>query len=215
MALRLKTAPATEPVSLTEAKLFLRVDHTEEDALISDLISAAREMVENRILRALITQTWTLTLDFFPAARSPDWWDGVRQASINSIDEGGRTIVLPRPPLVSVTHLKTYGEDNVATTYSSDNYIVDLTSQPGRLVLENGQVWPADLRAARAIEVEFVAGYGAASDVPKALKTAIMMILAKMYECRGEAVEMPTMAEKLISPFSVQYLQGPNDRTEK
>lgn len=215
MALRLKTAPATEPVSLVEAKLFLRVDHSEEDDLITTLITAAREMIENDILRALITQTWTLTLDFFPNGRSNDWWDGVRQASIQSLDEGGRIIALPRPPLISVTHLKTYGEDNSATTYSADNYIVDITSQPGRIALENGQVWPANLRVARAVEIEFIAGYGAASDVPKALKTALMMIIAKMYECRGEAVEMPTMAEKLISPFRVHYLQGPNDRTEK
>lgn len=36
----------TEPVTLEEAKLYLRVGHDDEDALISDLIEAAREYCE-------------------------------------------------------------------------------------------------------------------------------------------------------------------------
>ena len=52
------TAPTVEPVSLAEAKLHCRVDTTDEDALISALIVAAREYVEQVTGRALITRTY-------------------------------------------------------------------------------------------------------------------------------------------------------------
>lgn len=56
-------APAQEPVSLTEAKLHLRVEHDEEDALIGALIIAAREQAEFLTGQRLITQTWTVSVD--------------------------------------------------------------------------------------------------------------------------------------------------------
>src|SRR5690606_38274918 len=56
-------APTTEPLGLTEAKLFLRVDGTEEDDLISSLITATREQAEEYLRRSLITQNWSLWLD--------------------------------------------------------------------------------------------------------------------------------------------------------
>jgi len=39
----------TAPVSLTEAKLFLRVEHAAEDGLIQTLIDAARTRVEGDV----------------------------------------------------------------------------------------------------------------------------------------------------------------------
>ena len=75
--LTLVTAPASEPVSLAEAKAHLRIEAADDDSLIGALITAARQSAEAHMRRALMSQTWRLSLDRFPAAPQP-WWDGVR-----------------------------------------------------------------------------------------------------------------------------------------
>ena len=66
MALVLTAAPAVEPVSLAEAKAHLRVDSDHEDALIAQLIVAARIFVERTLGLALIAQSWSYFLDALP-----------------------------------------------------------------------------------------------------------------------------------------------------
>ncbi len=57
----LLVAPAIEPVTLAETKLFLRIDSTEEDSLILALTTVARQLVEKYLAKVLITQTWQMT----------------------------------------------------------------------------------------------------------------------------------------------------------
>jgi hypothetical protein len=68
MALQLTTAPTAEPILLAEAKARLRIDVDDEDALLTALIAAARMFVEKTLGVALITQSWSYFLDFWPAA---------------------------------------------------------------------------------------------------------------------------------------------------
>ena len=56
------TNPPVEPVTLDDAKIFLRVDTDDHDALLFDLIASAREQVERRASLALIQRTVRLTL---------------------------------------------------------------------------------------------------------------------------------------------------------
>lgn len=67
MRLNLKTAPTVEPTSLAEAKLHLKVDGGEDNALITALIKTARRLAEAETKRAFITQTWQMYLDSAPA----------------------------------------------------------------------------------------------------------------------------------------------------
>jgi len=184
VSLTLITPPAAEPVALVDAKSHLRVDTTDEDTLITALITAAREWAEEIQARAYITQTWELVLDEFPES------DEIR---------------LPRPPLLSVVSVKYKDESGSETTWDASNYIVDTDREPGRLVLAANKSWPlVTLYPAAGIRVRFTAGFGTtADDIPERIKAAIKLLLGHLYEHR-EAVsetrlnEIPLGAKRLL-----------------
>lgn len=178
---RLKTAPATEPVTVADVKLHARVAHAVEDALITTWIAAARKLAEEYQHRAYIQQTWRLVFDSFP----PSCFD------------------LPRPPLISVDSVKYYDEDGVEATLSASLYTVDTISEVGRLSLNAGESWPSvTLRPINGVIVEFKAGYGAAAaDVPASVKNAIYLYCTWMYENReAETGTVPQAFFDLLKP---------------
>lgn len=193
-ALLLITPPASEPVTLSEAKAQCRVDGTQDDALLTSLIVAARLVAEIQLGRALITQTLRLLCDEVP--------------------ESDR-LELPRAPLQSITHIKTYDDADVATTFASSSYFADTASQPGRLVLRQGSGWPQPARNANGFEVQYVAGYGStASDVPMPIKQGILAHVAHLYRHRGDdlqregqpdprAIAVPNEALALYAPYRI------------
>lgn len=158
MALRLQTGPTTEPVTLTEAKLHLKVDTTADDNLITDLIVAAREAAEQECGRAFLEQTWRKTLDEFPDA-----------------------IELENPPILSVTSVKYIDEDGVQQTLGTASYQVDTENEPGRIVPAYGYDWPDIRDQPNAVEVIYKAGFTA---VPKAIKQWILIRIGTDYANR-------------------------------
>jgi len=154
------TAPSVEPIALSEAKAFLRIDHSSQDTLISELITAARQRVENDTGRSLINTTWDLWFDAFPTARA---------------------ITVARLPLVSITHVKSYDDDDTEATFASSEYLVDTVQ--GRVALNDSKDWPDDLRQFNSGVIRFVAGFGTAStDVPQPLRLACYQLLTNFYE---------------------------------
>ena len=178
MPLELNTPPSIEPVTLAEAKAHLKVDTTDDDALITALIAAARARAEWHTGRALVTQSWTLWLDAWP-----------------------EVIAIPLPPLQAVASVTTYGRDDAAHVLDSASYFVDAAS--GRIALNEGHAPPTDLRRLNAVAVAFTAGYGdAEADVPALLKEAILELIAFLYENRGEApAELPLDCLALLAPY--------------
>ena len=63
--------PATEPVSLAEAKAHLRVTHNDDDAYITTLIKTARQGIEAQTGLGLISQGWSVFLDDWPEQWTP------------------------------------------------------------------------------------------------------------------------------------------------
>ena len=188
MALKLITAPAAEPVSTSEAKSHLRVDTTADDTYIGTLITVARQNVESHLRRARISKSWEVVLDAFPAG----------------------VIRLPKPPLTSVTSIKYTDDEGNESTYSSANYVVDSDTEPGRVVLKSGATWPAvTLAAANGVRVRYVAGYGAAgSNVPQAIRQAILLVIGSLYENREDVLVAQGVSIGVL-PFGVVALLAP------
>lgn len=191
--LNIVTPPAVEPVTLSDMKLHLRVDITDDDNLISVLISAARAYVENNLRRALITQTWNLTMGHWPFDNQ---------------------FCYPLPPLQSGAAVSYFDSSGTEWTLDPTTYRVDTASSPGRLVLGFGQRWPATtLRTSGAILAPFTCGYGAdGTTVPAPIIAAIKLMVGNLYENREavmveqralKVLEMPLAIDALLAPYRV------------
>ena len=188
MALKLKTSPSLEPVTLAEAKDLLRIDDSADDTLISSMITAIRQRAEEWTHRSFLTQTWTLWLDEFP------FRPGGRTNNLN-----GRVIIIPRPPMQSVIFIKTYDSDNAVSTFDANDYFVDSASSPGRIALNDSNSWPTSLRKINAVEVEFIAGYGSiASDVPEGIKQGMLQWIKLLFANKSKLYESDESSPGLL-----------------
>jgi uncharacterized phiE125 gp8 family phage protein len=160
--------------------------NTTNDPELRRLIQTAREHVETFLRRALITQTWKLTLDDFPA---------------------GDIISLPRPNLLTVSTFKYLDWANVEQDVDAATYTVDTETFPGRIIRKWGESWPLARPEMGAVRIVFTAGYGpAASDVPEAIKHAMKLLITDLNEQRESTVigtivaELPYM-QRLLSAY--------------
>jgi len=186
------TEPSVEPVTLAEAKALLRVETSDEDALLSTLIAAARMTVEVNTGRALITRTLQLTRDRWPCAPH---------------------LVLPHPPVQAVQAVELVDADDGVTEWPLDNYLVETSGPAPRLVLRPGVSWPAVVRPAGGIRITFTAGYGdTAAAVPPPLGHAVLLLVAHWYENRVPVVvnatttQVPSTVNALIANYRLARL---------
>src|SRR5690606_2014572 len=145
MTPELVTAPSVEPVSLSEAKAQLNVTCSSQDTYINTLIKTARRQEERYLKGALSNQ---------PRKRHYHCFLSVME--------------LPYPPITSVTHVEYYDDAGVQQTLSTAFYWSDLKSEPGKIVRKYDAVFPEVFPGRpNAVEIQYVAGYGDADDVPE------------------------------------------------
>lgn len=182
------TPPSVEPIDRDDiANLNLKLDgDTTEDDLLDIWIQAAREGIEERTGRSLITQSRQIKLDYFPRCNFIELLYGPVQS--------GSVVV------------KYFDESEVEQTLSSSDYWVDY-GDITRIVIKNS--WPST-KSERpgSVSIDYDAGYGdAASDVPSRLRSACLMRLGHLYENRQSVVlgtsasEVPLGEDDLIQPY--------------
>ena len=180
-------APTAALISLSEAKLHCRVDHTADDSLVTALIAAATDYLDgySGILgRALITQTW--------------------QMDFASFDDPMR---LRLGNLIAVTGVTYYDSSNSQQTLSSSVYAALSDGIGPYLTLKSGQAWPSIYTRNDAVRVTWTAGYGAAaSNVPVPIQQAALLLIGQWYDNRaasaaGVTSQVPFAVDALVSPF--------------
>ena len=204
--LKIHTESTQEPLTLQEVKEYLRVEDNTDERNLRPLIESARRLVEEHLNRTLMQTTYQQFLDSFDEYEDP-LFEGVRQGPY--LNYYKNYIDLVKSPVISVTHIKTYQDDDSATTMAASKYYVDNAREPSRIVLRQGETFPTALRVANAIEIQYVAGYTSPYQVPEPIRLAILQIIAHMYEHRGdmgnaaEAMMMPSMCKRLLSPYVI------------
>jgi len=193
MGLSLITAPASEPITLVEAKAHLRVDISDDDTLINSAITGARQWAEGITRRGFVAQTWDYTLAAFPA------WE----------------IALPLQPVSSVSYVHYVTEAGVTTSFASSaspevpKWTLT-TDGPRAMVFPNYNLeWPATRNHGNAITIRFVVGY---TTMPEDIKKALLLLVAHQYEMREPYVvgqgtmvsPVPLTVDALLSPYMLR-----------
>lgn len=174
------TAATTSAVTLAEAKAHLRVLHEDDDDLITAQLAAACDTIERATRVALQPQTLRCSLKDWPQADRRLW--------------------VPRPPMVSVTHVKYMDADNVERTVSSGNYFTLLNT--GSVVFLADFSWPSLADRPDAVRVTYVAGV---ATIPTSLKQCILLQLQQGYD--GQDERRQRAIDALIEQHKVRHPQ--------
>lgn len=198
-ALERVTQPDIEPVTLAEI-----IQHVREFATLSQagqddltaLIVASREWVEDYTGRALIDQSWRLTLLGRPGSLAGGdtvggyAGPGPVQGYYSGTWQWGRSgeIVLPKSPVIAITGFVSVDAAGVSTTVDPTTYeLREADSKWPRLVALNGATWSSWLNG--DLRITFRAGFAdrvsspqqGAEAVPTRIKWAMKLWAEGVY----------------------------------
>ncbi|GLU28767.1 MULTISPECIES: head-tail connector protein [Brucella/Ochrobactrum group] len=181
MTMFLVTPPALEPVTIADARAFLRISTDSEDDVLRRIIKTARELVEAETGLALVDQTWRLRVDRWPRS--------------------GRLAIF-KYPVKAVTAVVAYRPDGSAISMEPEEFMLQHGRRPQRVYMAQ---YP-DAQTFCGLEVDFIAGFGETGvEVPDALKQAILTLTAHLYENRAgldtAKAELPVMVGQMVDSW--------------
>lgn len=173
--------PAVEPLSLSEAKAWLRLDSADEDEIVSTLIVSARLVIESLTRRMMVAQVWRLSLDGWPSA----------------------PVAIPLSPVRAIPAVRWVESYGGGAELSQQGY--RLETQGGQASLRLLVPGP---EGAVGVEIDVEAGFGAdAAGVPAPLRQAMRLLIARWHENRGDIeadadiARTPAAIAALIAPY--------------
>ena len=185
MTVRVVTAPAYEPVTRAQAKLWAKLDAdlTADDAIIDLLVKTMREYAENLTGRAFVQRTLQYIM---PATELLKVGDSTRTG-----------FKLPFPPLISVSSITYIDTDGVQQTLAAADYDVHTWVEPGIVVEDWNASWPSYRGEPDAWRINYLAGYAPGSPpdeaahqevLPAALKVWVQARIATLYNIREQVL---------------------------
>jgi uncharacterized phiE125 gp8 family phage protein len=177
-------APASLPIEIDVMKLRLRCDEDEENTMITDMIRQAVDRIDgpDGIGVAMMTQTWTRTLDAFSAE-----------------------IRLPGAPIQSVAEIRYMDSAGDWQTLAAATYRLCKSTHPWIVVPAPGAQFPTTLRGRAVVEIDYVLGNALAADVPADLVAAVTLLVGHYFENReavvtgSTATELPLGVERILA----------------
>lgn len=199
-----------DPLTLADAKNFLRVEITDDDALITDLITAAKLACEQLNNRSFIDTTWQLVMDYFPpyagrySTLLPPALVGAQSDRNYWLNLSDQAINLPMPPLVSVSSISYVDPSGTTQTLdpsSGANNVRITTGTPGLMTPAYGKIFPVTQPVLGAVIITYVCGYGTTqASVPRNVVAAMRFLVAHYYENRTADIPVPEVVQKLLDP---------------
>lgn len=204
MTWKVAVQPTTEPITLAEARMHLRLttdsvdspaeETHPEDLLVSALVTAARQYAETYLQRALCDQQVEVVLDSFPS----------------------NEIALPLSPIVEVLYLTYVDENGDSQTLDPSQYVLDNDQEPGWLLPLIDTTWPTTYGVINAVRIRYRAGYSSPDDspndrpIPEVIKRAMLLLVGNWYENR-EATVIGTIAttldlavKEMLKPYQIR-----------
>jgi uncharacterized phiE125 gp8 family phage protein len=179
MSLQLITAQTDWAVELPEVKEHCRVDHTNDDAYLQELIYSVQDQLKLEYDIYLNEETYDLILDEFPTQIEIWAW-----------------------PISSITSVKYTDDDGNSQTVSSDTYATDLYSKPARIKPLDSNSWPDPRNAIGSVQVRFVTGFTSPAVIPGDIKSAIYMIIKDRYDNREDkGRRFPRISERILTKY--------------
>lgn len=175
--------PAPEVISLTRAKEHLKVDSTVEDGYITDLIAAAIEDAENYIGANINEAKYQLKSNAFNNGYE------FKQSPIQEITQVAYRDKAGANQTLQDTDYELLPVDKLI---SKINYTIANLPE----VLENSN---------QAVTIDITVGY-ADGKVPKGVQSAVLLILADLYENRQDKIrKLPTRAQSLLRKYRIYF----------
>lgn len=203
----------TEPITLDDAKLHLRVDNDAEDDLIESMITSARTSCERRMQRSIISQSWILTQSSFghphidhhmvdlPELFNLSWYH-------NRCHGHPGSIVLPHPPIRSVTSVAYLDSSHQRVALDPTAYRLAVVGEMLALLRPMGAPWPRTAREPDAVVITYVAGWADALQIPSPILSWIKLRIGALYENReeyaaGQPIPELGFADGLLDPYTI------------
>lgn len=179
--------PTAKPVALPLLKQWLRIDHSDDDALLSSMLDGAIARIDGPagIGYAMMRQKWRKSMDGFLSC-----------------------IKLPGAPVKSIAAVVYVDGNGVSQTLPADAYQLDADTEPARLLPAAGSAWPSVARVAGSVKVDYLLGEEDPANVQSDLIDALCLIVAHRYKCREAVAEGGAAA----LPFGVDWILNAHSR---
>jgi uncharacterized phiE125 gp8 family phage protein len=174
--------PASEPVSLAEARSQCRIDGTDSDGDLNRYIIAARTLIEEYTGTKLVSQTVLMQASGF-----------------------GDLIDLPTAPILSVSSVKYLDTAGVEQTLDTSVYELVNTGLDPQIRLKINQTWPSVRPVSDAVRITATVGY---STVPESIRAAMLMLIAQWNDERSS---ISSVRQSVTSDGSVPTLPNTVD----